>query len=90
MCCVIIISSQIIKTLAIELGVQVVRSDQLKTSQDKSRILKVGDSSRKFIPAKQRKAMNDPFVERMTRTRTDKGKKVSGRMIETRSQKSSE
>ena len=34
--------------------------------------------------------MNDPFVERITRTRTDKGKKVSGIMVETRSQKSSE
>ena len=36
------------------------------------------------------KATNDPFVERITRTRTDKGKKVSGRMVENRSQKSSE
>ena len=34
--------------------------------------------------------MNDPFVERITRTRTDKGETVSGRMVETRSQKSSE
>ena len=34
--------------------------------------------------------MNDPFVERITRTRTDKGKNVLGIMIETRSQKSSE
>ena len=34
--------------------------------------------------------MNNPFVERITRTRTDKGKTVSGRMVETRSQKSSE
>ena len=34
--------------------------------------------------------MNDPFVERITRTRTDKGENVSGRMVETRSQKSSE
>ena len=59
-------------------------------SLDKSRIPKLGDSSRKFIPDKQRKAMNDPFVERITQTRTDKGKKVSGIMIETRSQKSSE
>ena len=59
-------------------------------SLDKSRILKLGDSSRKFIPEKQRKAMIDPFVERITRTRTDKGNKVSGIMVETRSQKSSE
>ena len=34
--------------------------------------------------------MNDPFVERITRNRTDKGETVSGRMVETRSQKSSE
>ena len=34
--------------------------------------------------------MNDPFVERITRTRTDKVKNVSGIMVETRSQKSSE
>ena len=34
--------------------------------------------------------MSDPFVERITRTRTDKGKKVSGGMVEARSQKSSE
>ena len=34
--------------------------------------------------------MTDPFVERITRTRTDKGETVSGRMVETRSQKSSD
>ena len=34
--------------------------------------------------------MNDPFVERIARTRTGKEKKMSGRMVETRSQKSSE
>ena len=59
-------------------------------SLDKSRIPKLGDSSRKFIPEKQRRAMTDPFVERITRTRTDKGETVSCRMVETRSQKSSE
>ena len=59
-------------------------------SLDKSRIPKLSDSSRKFIPGKQRKAMNDPFVERIARTRTDKGKKVSGVMVETKSHKSSE
>ena len=59
-------------------------------SLDKSRIPKLGDSSRKFIPEKQRRAMTDPFVERITRTRTEKGETVSGRMVETRSQKSSE
>ena len=46
-------------------------------SLDKSRISKLGNSSRKFIPEKQRKAMTDPFVERITRTRTDKGETVS-------------
>ena len=56
----------------------------------KSRIPKRGNSSRKFIPEKQRKAMTDPFVERITRTRTDKRERVSGRMVDTRSQKSSE
>ena len=34
--------------------------------------------------------MNDPFVERITRTRTDKVETISGRMVETRTQKSSE
>ena len=33
--------------------------------------------------------MNDPFVDRITRARTDKGETVSDRMVETRSQKSS-
>ena len=59
-------------------------------SLDKSRIPKRGNNSRKFIPKKQRKTMTDPFVEWITRTRTDKGETVSGRMVETRSQKSSE
>ena len=59
-------------------------------SLDKSRIPTLGDSSRKFMPEKQRKAMNDPFVERTTQTRTDKGKKVSGIKVGTRCQKSSE
>ena len=59
-------------------------------SLDKSRLPKRGNSSRKFIPKKQRRAMIDPFVERITRTRTDKGETVSSRMVETRSQKSSE
>ena len=34
--------------------------------------------------------MNDPFVERIARTRNNKGKKISGGTVETRSQKSSE
>ena len=59
-------------------------------SLEKSRIPKLSDSSKKFIPEKQRKATNNRFVEKITRTRTDKGKNVSGRMIETRSQRSSE
>ena len=62
----------------------------MKISLDKSRIPKRGNSSRKCILEKQRKAMTDPFVERITRTRTDKGDTISGRMVETRSQKSSE
>ena len=59
-------------------------------SLDKSRIPKGGNSSRKFIPKKQRRAKTEPFVERITRARTDKGETVSDRMVETRSQKSSE
>ena len=59
-------------------------------SLDKSRIPERGNSSRKFIPKKQRKAMTDPFVERITRNRTGKGETVSGRMVETRNQKCSE
>ena len=62
----------------------------MKMSLDKSTIPKRGNSSRKFIPKKQRKAMTDPFVERITQTRTDKGETVLGRTVETRSQKSSE
>ena len=63
----------------------------MKMSLDKSTIPKQSDSSRKFVPEKQRKSMNDPFVERIARIRTDKGKKnVSGGMVETMSQKSSE
>ena len=62
----------------------------MKMSLDKFRIHKLCDSSRKFVPEKQRKTMNEPIVQRITQTRTDKGKIVSGRMVETRSQKSSE
>ena len=39
---------------------------------------------------KQRKSMTDPFVERIARIRTNKGKKVSDGMVKIRSQKSSE
>ena len=59
-------------------------------SLDKSRIPKRGNSSRKFIPEIQRKTMTDPFVDWIKRARTDKGEMVSGRMVETRSQKTSE
>ena len=59
-------------------------------SLDKSRIPKRGNSSRKFIPKKQRKTMTDPFVDWIKRARTDKGDTVSGRMVETSSQKTSE
>ena len=59
-------------------------------SLDKSRIPKRVNSSRKFIPEKQRKTMTDPFVDWIKRARTDKGETVSGRMVETRSQKTSE
>ena len=59
-------------------------------SLNKSRIPNLSDSSRNFITEKQRKAMTDPFVERIIRIRTDNGETVSGRMFETRSQKSSE
>ena len=34
--------------------------------------------------------MNDPFVERLTRTRTDKRETVSGKLVETRCKKSAE
>ena len=59
-------------------------------SLDKSRIPKRGNSSRKFIPEKQRKTMTEPFVDWIKRSRSDKGGTVSGRMVETRSQKISE
>ena len=58
-------------------------------SLDKSRIPKRGNSSRKFITEKQRKTMTDPFVDWIKRARTDKGETVSGRMVKTRSQKTS-
>ena len=47
-------------------------------SLDKSRIPKRGNSSRKFIPEKQRKTMTDPFVDWIKRTRSDKKGTVSG------------
>ena len=59
-------------------------------SLDKSRIPKRGNSSRKFIPEKQRKTMTDPFVDWIKRSRSDKRGTVLGRMVETRSQKTSE
>ena len=77
MCCVIIIGSQTIRSLAIELSVQALTSDKLRMSLDKSRIPK-------------RRTMTDPFVDWIKRARTDKGETVSGRMVETRSQKTSD
>ena len=59
-------------------------------SLDKSRIPKRGNSSRKFIPEKQRKTMTDPFVDWIKRSRSNERGTVSGRMVETRSQKTSE
>ena len=59
-------------------------------SLDKSKIPKRGNSSGKCMPKKQRKTMTDPFVDRITRARTDKGETVSGRMVETRKQSSGE
>ena len=59
-------------------------------SLDKSRIPELSDSSRKIIPRKQRKSKKDPFVEMIARTRTTNTEKVSGVMVETRSQNSSE
>ena len=59
-------------------------------SLDKSRIPKRGNSSKKFIQKKQRKTMTDPFVDWIKPARTDKWETVSGRMVETRSQKTSE
>ena len=50
-------------------------------SLDKSRIPKLGDSSRKFIPEKQRKAMNDPFVG-MVETRRQKFSEERKAMLE--------
>ena len=59
-------------------------------SLDKLRIPKLSDSSRKLAPKKRRKSMNDIFVKRAAWTRAKKGKKVSGGLVETRSQKASE
>ena len=59
-------------------------------SLDKSRTPKRGNSSRKFIPEEQRKTMTDPFVDWIKRSRSDKEETVSGRMVETRSQETSE
>ena len=59
-------------------------------SLDKSGISKLSDSPKRFISEKQRNSMKDLFVKRITRIRTDKGETVSGRMVENRSQKSSE
>ena len=59
----------------------------IKMSLDKSRIPTLNDSSRKFIPKKQRKSMNDHFVEKTERTRNKKGNKTIGGMVGTRPRK---
>ena len=59
-------------------------------SLDKLRTPKLSDSSRIFIPKKQKKSVIDPFVERTEKTRNKKKNKVSGGMFATRSQKASE
>ena len=89
MCCVIVKRSWTKRTLAIELSVQAVRSDNLEMSLDKSRIPKLSDIQ-EIHTREIKKPMNDPFMERITRNRTNKAKTVSGTMVETRSQKSSE
>ena len=54
-------------------------------------MIALGNShQRKKERKKERKAMSDFFVERIAQTRTEKRKKVSGGMVETRSQKPSE
>ena len=50
-------------------------------SLEKSRIPILGDSSRKFIPEKQRRAMTDPFVERITQTRSEKGRRFQAEWL---------
>ena len=59
-------------------------------SLDKLRIPKLNDSSKKLILMKQTKSKIDLFVEKTKKTRNKKGRKVSGEMVETRSQKVSE
>ena len=59
-------------------------------SPDNSRIPKLSDSSKNFIPKRKSESRNDPFVERTKKTRSKKGKKVSDGMVETRNQKVSE
>ena len=60
---------------------------KIKMSLEKMRVLKLSDSSRNFIPKKQRKSRNDPFVEKTEGIRNKEGNQVSGRMVGTRSQK---
>ena len=45
-------------------------------SLDKSRIPKLGDSSRKFIPEKQRRAMTDPLWKGSHEPGPTKGRRV--------------
>ena len=62
----------------------------METNLDKTRITKLNHSSGKFIPKKKKKSIIDPFVERTKKTRNQRGKKVSGGIVETRSQMASE
>ena len=59
-------------------------------SLDKSKIPKLSDSSRKFIPKKQRHSVNDPSVERTKWIWKKKGIKISGGMVGIKKQKASE
>ena len=54
---------------------------------DKSRILTMFDSSRKFIPKQDRCSVNDAFVARNRDCRMKKGKNVSRDIAENRCQK---
>ena len=60
------------------------RNEKSKLSLHKSKIPKLSDSSRKFIPKKERKSMNDPFLEKIARTRINKMKKFQAYWLKPR------
>ena len=62
----------------------------IKMSLDKSKILELSDSSRKFIPKKQRPSLKDPTVERTEWFWNKKENKVSGGMVGIIRQKASD